>query len=128
MEDGDGYLFFLGRMKDMIRKKGENISAPEVEGVINSHADVVESAVIGVMTDDALGEEEIKAFIVMKGRVNEYDWTGLVGYCSERLADFKVPRYWELIEELPKNAMNRVMKKRLSRELLKSYDRTVKNP
>lgn len=126
-QEQNGYFYFLGRMKDIIRRKGENISATEVEAVINSHKDVRESAVIGISTVNGAGEEELKAYVVLERDVSEYDWNGLVQFCKEQLAEFKVPRYWQTIGELPKNAMNRVMKQRLKKEgedpLTGSYDR-----
>ncbi|MBW2332592.1 MAG: AMP-binding protein, partial [Deltaproteobacteria bacterium] len=115
-QDQNGYFYFLGRMKDIIRKKGENISATEVEAVINSHKDVRESAVIGISTLDGAGEEELKAYVVFSRDIQEYDWNRLIQFCMEHLAEFKIPRYWQAIDELPKNAMNRIMKQRLKKE------------
>ncbi len=112
--DRRGWLYFLGRAKDVIRKKGENISAAEVEGVLNDAAEVVEAAVKGVSPPDAAGEEEIMAFVVRAPGAGP-GWEDLIAHCEERLADFKVPRFWLAVEELPKNAMNRVVKAELGR-------------
>jgi acyl-CoA synthetase (AMP-forming)/AMP-acid ligase II len=111
--DANGWIRFLGRAKDVIRKKGENISASQVEQVIAKHPSVAEVAVVGVQPPDALGEEEGMAFVVpsIKGTI---DWEGIIAHCSEHLAAFKVPRFWKQISQLPKNAMNRVLKAELT--------------
>jgi acyl-coenzyme A synthetase/AMP-(fatty) acid ligase len=108
----NGWIRFLGRAKDVIRKKGENISAVQVEQVITDHPAVAETAVIGVRPADAVGEEEVMAFVVAKGD-DALDWEDLIGHCRRQLAAFKVPRFWKKISALPKNAMSRVIKARL---------------
>lgn len=110
--DENGVLYFLGRAKDVIRKKGENISAAEVEAALAGAAGVAEAAVIGVSPPDAAGEEEILALVVWKPGEKD-DWQGLIAHCQNELADFKVPRFWRRLEQLPKNALNRVVKERL---------------
>ena len=110
--DADGWIRFLGRAKDVIRKKGENISAVQVEQVIALHPAVAETAVVGVQPADAVGEEEAMAFVVSVDNTAP-DWQSLITHCMDQLADFKVPRFWKCIRGLPKNAMNRVVKKRL---------------
>nr|WP_042191682.1 AMP-binding protein [Kibdelosporangium sp. MJ126-NF4]CEL20223.1 Long-chain-fatty-acid--CoA ligase [Kibdelosporangium sp. MJ126-NF4]CTQ97448.1 Long-chain-fatty-acid--CoA ligase (EC 6.2.1.3) [Kibdelosporangium sp. MJ126-NF4] len=102
----DGRVYHLGRIKDMIRRSGENIAAHEVEEVLMSHPGVRLAAVIGV-PDDIRGEE-VKAFVV--GDASEEE---LVSFCAQRLAAFKVPRYWEFRAELPLTASERVAKERL---------------
>ena len=128
--DQSGYFYFLGRIKEIIRKKGENISAAEVEAVISSHQDVKESAVIGISTVDGVGEEELMVYVVLGKNAYDYDWNGLVQFCKEHLAEFKIPRYWKATEKLPKNAMNRVIKQRLKKEredpLKETFDRENK--
>jgi acyl-CoA synthetase (AMP-forming)/AMP-acid ligase II len=109
-KDQRGILYFLGRAKDVIRKKGENVGAVEVEQALVRHPAVAEAAVIGVSPPEALGEEEIMALVVLAGPA---PWTELVEHCRAELADFKVPRFWRRMKELPKNAMNRVVKERL---------------
>lgn len=111
--DERGWVYFLGRGKDVIRKKGENISAVEVENVLNQAPGVSEAAVIGVSPPDAAGEEEIMAYVVLTGEAGE-DWQAAISYCQDNLADFKVPRFWLAVDDLPKNATNRVVKKLLS--------------
>ncbi len=113
--DRDGWFYFLGRAKDVIRKKGENISAAEVEAVLAALPQVAEVAVLGVSPPDAAGEEEILALVVpAAGEIQ--DWTPLQEHCRRELADFKVPRFWRAVPGLPKNAMNRVVKDKLRKQ------------
>ena len=105
--DADGYYFFVDRKKDIIRRRGENISSVEVEMVINSHPEVAESAVVAAPS--SMSEDEVKAFIVLK-REAQTTPEEIVDWCLERLADFKVPRYLEFREELPKTPSQRVAK------------------
>ena len=111
--DEKGWIRFLGRAKDVIRKKGENISAAQVEQVITLHPSVAETAVIGVRPEDAAGEEEVMAFVVSEGD-GPIDWEEIIAHCEGQLAAFKVPRFWKAVSQLPKNAMNRVVKARLT--------------
>ena len=108
--DEEGYIFFAGRGRDILRKKGHNIAAAEVEEVLHAHPGILEAAVIGVPS--SYGDDEINAFVVFREgrRVGEED---LRQWCAERLAEYKVPRFVEAVAALPKNAMGRVMKNRL---------------
>jgi crotonobetaine/carnitine-CoA ligase len=111
--DEDGYYFFVDRKKDIIRRRGENISSVEVENVINNHPAVEESAVIGVQSE--LTEDEVKAFIVLKEGCY-VDPREIHAWCSERLAAFKVPRYIEYRESLLRTATEKIEKHVLRRE------------
>ena len=106
----DGRLTFIDRMKDCVRRRGENISSWEVERTICSHPDVAEAAVVGVPSE--LSEEEVLACVVLKEgkQIVERE---LVKFCEGRMADFAVPRYVRWMEELPKNASQRVQKFKL---------------
>jgi crotonobetaine/carnitine-CoA ligase len=111
--DADGYFFFADRKKDVIRRRGENVSSIEVEAVINAHPKVLESAVIGVASE--FQDDELKAYIV--SRPNEtIDPLEIVRWCKERLAYFKVPRFIEFRSELPKTPTLRVQKYKLREE------------
>ncbi|MFC2949153.1 ATP-dependent acyl-CoA ligase [Virgibacillus sediminis] len=111
--DEDGYLYFVDRKKDVIRRKGENISSYEVERVINNHPKIYESAIIGVPSE--LSEEEVLAVIVLKaGEGLEHE--ELLDFCQKRMAHFAVPRYLRVVEELPRNASQRVEKYKLRNE------------
>jgi carnitine-CoA ligase len=106
----DGTYTFVSRVKEVIRRRGENLSPLEVEEVLESHPAVLEAAVVGVPSE--LSEEEVKAFIVAAAGA-ELHFAELRSYVAERLAAFKVPRYWEQIGELPRTPTARVAKHRL---------------
>lgn len=110
--DPDGYFVFIDRLKDSIRRRGENISSYEIERIVNSHPLVAESAAVGVPSE--LGEEEVMIVVVPNGDAPDY--AELVEFCSERMAEFMIPRYIRLSTELPKTATQRVQKFKL-REL-----------
>jgi crotonobetaine/carnitine-CoA ligase len=111
--DEDGFLYFVDRKKDIIRRRGENISSQEVEDVIKAHPDVLDCAAIGVPSE--LGEDEVKVYITSKeGAV--VDPADVVRWCAERLAYFKVPRYLEVRDQLPRTPSMRVRKDLLRRE------------
>ncbi len=112
--DGDGLVFYVGRRKEMIRRGGENISPVEVETALSSHPDVVECAVAPV--PDADLEEEIKAYVVLRAGLSPGGGDaahGLASYLTERIARFKVPRYWEFRDELPHTPSEKVAKQHL---------------
>ena len=108
-ENDDGTFTYMGRKKQVIRRRGENLSPLEVEAALEAHPDVVEAAVIGVPSD--LSEEDVKAFVV--GAV---DVRALHGFASERLARFKIPRYIEVVAELPHTPTGRLAKHLLPTE------------
>lgn len=107
-KDEEGYHYFVDRKKFMIRVAGENVSAFEVEAVINEYPLIAQSAVIPV--PDPLREEEIKAFIKLNKGFGDIEYEDLIRFCTERLAYFKVPRYLEIIKEFPKTATERIKK------------------
>lgn len=111
--DEDGYFYFVDRKKDVIRRRGENVSPAEVEGVINQHPKVEASAVIPVPAE--LGEDDIKAYVELKTG-EELAPEEIVRWCQERLAYFKVPRYIEFRRELPKTGTERIAKQLLKQE------------
>src|SRR5690606_8353810 len=105
--DTDGRFYFTDRMKDALRRRGENISSFEVERVINEYPDVYESAVVAVPSE--FTEDEIKAVVVPKdGR--EIDPVELTHFLVDRLPYFMVPRYLEFADELPKTPTQKVHK------------------
>ncbi|WP_029138632.1 AMP-binding protein [Nakamurella lactea] len=108
--DESGRYYFLDRVKDALRRRGENVSSFEVESVINAHPDIVESAVVAVHSE--LTEDEIRAVVVLReGAV--FDPIGITGYLVERLPYFMVPRYLETAAELPKTPSQKVRKAQL---------------
>ena len=112
-QDDDGFYYFLGRKKEVIRRRGENLSPREVELVLDAHPAVAECAVVGV--PDPLSEEEVKAF-VLPAEGSTPTAAELRQWCSERLSPFKVPRYYEFVAEFPRTPTNRIAKHRLPRE------------
>ena len=108
--DDDGFLTFAGRVSDSIRRRGENISAFEVEELIVSHPDVVEAAAVGVPSE--LTEEDVKVFVVVRDAA-ALSAAQLHGYCLERAPRYMVPRYYEFVAELPKTPTAKVEKYRL---------------
>ncbi len=110
--DGDGYLVFLGRLKDCIRRRGENVSAWEIEHVVDAMPEVAESAAIGVPSD--LGDEEIK-LVVKPVDGARLDPRRVFRWCEERLAPFQVPLYLEVVDGFEKTGTQRIRKETLSR-------------
>jgi len=111
--DEDGYFHFVDRKKDAIRRRGENISAFEVERVVNNHPAVLESAAVPVLSE--LGEDEVKIVVVLKKGVTLRP-EELVAFCDERLPYFAVPTYVQFKEALPKTTNERVQKHVLREE------------
>ncbi len=111
--NADETYTFGGRKKEVIRRRGENLSPAEVEQVLERHPDIVEAAVIGVPSD--LSEEDVKAFVVAAdGRAP--DLAAVHAFALEHLARYKVPRYIEVLAELPHTATDRLAKHKLARE------------
>lgn len=108
--DEDGWFYFVDRVKDIIRRRGENVSSLEVEMTLNAHPAVRQSAVIGVPSE--LLDEDICALVVPQpGQKPEP--SELIAWCTERLARFKVPRYLEFVTELPLTPTGKIEKHRL---------------
>ncbi|HEX7442372.1 MAG TPA: AMP-binding protein, partial [Acidimicrobiales bacterium] len=112
-DNGDGTFTFVGRQKEVIRRRGENLSPTEVEAALEHHPDVAEAAVIGV--ESQLSEEDVKAFLVPAAG-HAIDLVGLDAFARQRLARFKVPRYYEVVTELPHTPTGRLAKHRLPSE------------
>jgi len=111
--DADGFFYFVGRRKEIVRRRGENISAAEVEMVIEAHPDVLECAVIGVPSD--MTEEEVMACVVLRPGV-ELTAVTLSDYCAANMARFMVPRYIRFVPTLPKTPTDKVEKFKLQQE------------
>lgn len=112
-EDADGYFHFVGRRKDMVRRRGENIACAEVEMGIESHPGVLECAVFGVPSD--LSEEEVMACVVLRPG-STLTLPELAAHCAEHMARFMVPRYLRKLDALPKTPTDKVEKFRLQTE------------
>ena len=108
--DEDGYFFFVDRVKDAMRRRGENISSFEVERGVNAHPAVLESAAIAVPSE--LGEDDVKVCVVLHTNENLAP-EELLAFCEERMAYFMVPRYLEFIDALPKTPTEKIEKYKL---------------
>ncbi len=103
--DAEGFFYYRGRKKESIRRRGENISAWEIETVLNAHPKVLEAAAYAVPSE--LGEDEVMVSVIpMAGE--EVVPEDLVAYCEGKMARYAVPRYVELVDELPKTETQRV--------------------
>ena len=112
--DQDGFLYIKGRLKEMIKRSGENIAAREVEAAILQHPAVQEAAVVGV--PDPLRKEEVKAFIILNaGAIGTEDLAkSIAAHCGDHLAAFKRPRYIEFTPDFPRTATRKVAKHQLA--------------
>lgn len=111
--DEDGYMYFCDRLKQCIRRRGENISSWEVEKVINAHPKVLESAAVGVPSE--VGEEDVKVYVILRKGEN-LPYEEFIKWCEERMAYFMVPRYVQYVDSFPKTATERVQKFKLKEE------------
>jgi carnitine-CoA ligase len=114
--DEDGYLFFVDRKKEAIRRRGENISAYEVELIISKHPKVLEAAAIPVSSE--MSEDDVMAYVVLKPEqfVSPEE---IISFCDENMSYFMVPRYIEFIDCLPKTPSQKIEKYKL-KELAES--------
>jgi long-chain acyl-CoA synthetase len=111
--DADGYFFLVDRTKDMIIRGGENIYPREIEDVLLEHDSVKEAAVVG--RPDEVRGEEVHAVVALVSA--DTDTAALEEHCRERLAAFKVPSSWEVVDELPKTSTGKIDKKPLREKL-----------
>ena len=108
--DPEGFLFIRDRKKDMIIVKGLKVFSAQVEAVLSEHPDVQEAAVIGI--PDEHGDELIKAFVIPRKGASP-DKAALLAFCRRKLDPYKRPRDIEIVESLPKNALQKVLKRAL---------------
>jgi long-chain acyl-CoA synthetase len=111
--DNEGYLYIVGRKKEMIKVSGEIVFEPEVELAIHKNPEVAEVAVIGVA--DKLRGEVPKAFVVLK-EGSKFSEEDLRYFCRQHLAHFKIPHYFEFVEALPKNRTGKIDKELLRKQ------------
>ena len=124
--DADGYVYFMDRVKDYIRRRGENVSSMEVERQIAAHPGVRECSVIGVKADEgASSEDEIMVVLVPEDAAP--DPAELTAWMAERMPYFMVPRYIRVMQALPKTPTERVRKTELRDEGITpdTWDRDV---
>ncbi|MEG3586748.1 MAG: AMP-binding protein, partial [Actinomycetota bacterium] len=124
--DKDGWYYFVDRLKDALRRRGENISSYEVEQALSSHPSIGEVAAIGVPADQEAGEDEVMVFIVPEDGVQilaDEIWE----YSQKQLPDFAIPRYIHFLQELPKTPSEKIRKVEL-REMGVTADTNDRGP
>ncbi len=120
--DEEGYLFVVGRKKDMVKSGGISIYPLEIESILYSHPDVLEAAVIGV--PDTQWGEAVKAVVVLKAD-SALKGEGLISFCKERLSGYKVPKSVEVRSSLPHTEVGKVNKVKLKEMLLAESEATA---
>jgi long-chain acyl-CoA synthetase len=105
--DEEGCFFLLDRKKSMINRGGENIYTAEIENVLFNHPSVLEAAVVG-LPDEVFGEEVLASVVLKEG--HSLDAEQVRSFVGEYLADFKVPKYVQFLDELPRNPSGKVLK------------------
>jgi crotonobetaine/carnitine-CoA ligase len=108
--DEDGWFYYEGRRKDALRRRGENVSAAELEDAIREHPSVNDVAAVGVPSD--VMEDDIMVYIELTAGT-EVDHEAIVKFCAERLPFFMVPRYVEIVDALPRNPIAKIEKYKL---------------
>jgi crotonobetaine/carnitine-CoA ligase len=110
--DADGYVWYTDRIKDAIRRRGENISAFEVEEVIRTHPHVADVAVYPVRAETS--EDEVAATITLRpGAAADFSYDDLLAHCNRNLAYFMVPRYLEVAQDMPATLSQKIEKYKL---------------
>lgn len=124
MQDEDGYFYFVDRKKDVIRRRGENISSFEIERAVTAHPNVYEVAAIAVPSD--LGEDDVKVLIQFKEN-KEVPYDEMIRWMEKKLPDFMVPRYLEYVDSFPKTPTERIEKYKLRNNSLNknTWDREL---
>lgn len=112
--DGGGFLFFVDRVKDVIKRSGENISASEVERVLSEHESVDDCAVVGM--PDEIRDEAVAAAVVLEAGAS-VDQAALTAWCQARLSSFKVPTVIRFLDSLPRTSVGKIRKVELRRLL-----------
>ncbi|MCP4692683.1 MAG: ATP-dependent acyl-CoA ligase, partial [Desulfobacterales bacterium] len=125
--DPEGNLYFVDRKTDSMRRRGENISSFEVETLIEKHPDVKECGAFGVPSE--LGEDEVMIWVLPKSGVT-LDLKGIMRFCTENMAHFMVPRYVDVVEEIPKTETLRIKKNELKKRGVteRTWDREKEMP
>ena len=121
-QDADGFFYFLGRMRDSLRRRGENISAWEVENVVNGHPSVEECALIGVVNE--FQDEDLKLFIKCKPGIPPLEPAALLEWCRPRMASFQIPRFIAFVDGFSKTPTQRIQKQTLSSSVDDCWDGT----
>jgi crotonobetaine/carnitine-CoA ligase len=112
-KDADGFFYYQGRSKDMIRRRGQNISAWEVEQILLEHPDVADVAALAYPSE--VGEDDLRVVLVAQA-ATVLDLTAIAEFAASRMPDFMIPRYFEERDDLPRTPSGRVEKYRLEEE------------
>jgi crotonobetaine/carnitine-CoA ligase len=112
-QDADGSFFFVDRMKDSIRRRGENISSFEVETEVCAYPAVREAAAVAVSSD--VGEDDVLVIVALNAG-HDFSPADLIRFLANRMAYFMVPRYLRVLDDLPKTPTQKVEKHRLRTE------------
>jgi acyl-CoA synthetase (AMP-forming)/AMP-acid ligase II len=118
----DGYLYITDRLKDVIVSGGENVYSREVEDALYEHPGVLEAAVIGIPSE-RWGESVHAEIVVRAGRHIEPD--ELLAHCRQRMASYKAPKSVAIVDELPKNASGKILKRQIRQRYWAHVDRAV---
>ncbi len=105
--DGAGQLSYVDRVKDSLRRRGENVSSVEIETTVMQHPAVLEAAAVGIPSE--LGEDDILVVLTLQPQAN-LEPANLLDFCATRMPYFCVPRYLEVLDEIPKNILGRIRK------------------
>jgi long-chain acyl-CoA synthetase len=112
--DGDGLLYYVDRTADVIKYKGYRVSCSEIEAVLQDHKSVIGACVVGV-PDPNVGER-IKAMVVIKDDARGVSAPELISWCRDRLASYKVPKYIEFRDMLPKSKVGKLLRREIREE------------
>ncbi|MCP4749908.1 MAG: ATP-dependent acyl-CoA ligase, partial [Proteobacteria bacterium] len=125
--DAEGNLYFMDRKTDSMRRRGENISSFEVETIVEKHPDVKECAAFGVPA--ALGEDDVMIWLSSKPGI-DLDLKEIMRFCAEDMAYFMVPRYVDVVDEIPKTETLRFKKNELKKRGVteRTWDREKEMP
>jgi fatty-acyl-CoA synthase len=108
--DADGYVKIVGRIKDMIIRGGENVYPREVEEFLYTHPEIEDAQVIGVPSEKY--GEEVMAWIKPRAGA-ALDAVKLAGFCQGRIATFKIPKYWKVVDAFPMTVTGKIQKFRM---------------
>lgn len=111
--DKDGYIYFVDRVKDYIRRRGENISSFEVEKIFNSYPDIEESAAIGLKADSGKYAEDELMIVIIPKKGKKIDHVKLLKFLEPKMPYFMIPRFIRFVKSLPKTGTQRVQKNKL---------------
>ena len=114
--DDEGYVYFVDRVKDYIRRRGENISSFEVEKIVCQHPVVAEAAAIGIKSGEGKFAEDDLMIVVVKKPYKDVSHEELIKHCEERMPYFMIPRFIRFVKSIPKTPTERVQKHILKEE------------